>query len=111
MVTIILHGACGRMGRVIAQMAADDADTKIVAGVDAFGDKYSDFPIYRSLEEVYEKGDVIIDFSNAKAADCLIDYSVKVRVVRLITNFKWDTPVGNRSSSSRWSPVRLTIQI
>lgn len=102
MVKIILHGACGRMSRVIAELAADDADTKIVAGVDAFGDKYSDFPIFRSLDEVTEKGDVIIDFSNAKAADCLIDYSVKTKTpIVLCTTGLSDDQIGHLKSASK----------
>jgi 4-hydroxy-tetrahydrodipicolinate reductase len=74
MVRILLHGACGRMGHVITEIAAADPDTEIAAGVDAFGEKYSAFPVYRTLEEVREPVDVVIDFSNAGAADGLIDF-------------------------------------
>ena len=39
MVSVILHGACGHMGHVVAELAAADPDVQIVAGVDAFGVK------------------------------------------------------------------------
>ena len=40
MVKAILHGACGRMGHMIADIVSRDAGIEIVAGVDAFGDAY-----------------------------------------------------------------------
>ncbi len=75
MIRIIMHGACGRMGRMITEIAQKDENIKIVAGVDAFGEAFSDYPIYRSLEECPE-ADVVIDFSTAKAVDHLLDYCV-----------------------------------
>ncbi|WP_130837093.1 4-hydroxy-tetrahydrodipicolinate reductase [Lachnoclostridium sp. Marseille-P6806] len=74
MIKILLHGACGRMGRVIAELAAADPDTEIAAGVDAFGDAYGGFPLYRELAEVNEPADVVIDFSSAAAVPGLLAY-------------------------------------
>ena len=83
MVSIILHGCCGRMGRMIAQIAAEDADMKIVAGVDAFGDKYDEFPVYRSLQECPD-ADVLIDFSTASAMDGLFAYCTEHKLPAVI---------------------------
>ncbi|MCI2049254.1 MAG: 4-hydroxy-tetrahydrodipicolinate reductase [Lachnospiraceae bacterium] len=80
MIRILLHGACGRMGHVIAGIAAADKETEIVAGVDAVGTSYADFPVYASLAEVQEKADVLVDFSNAKAVDCVLDYCVEQKL-------------------------------
>lgn len=80
MVNILLHGACGRMGHVIAELAGSDPDVTIIAGVDAFGEAYSTFPVYRSLGEVKESADVIVDFSNAKAADGLLAYAEEKKI-------------------------------
>lgn len=76
MTDIILHGACGRMGHVVAEIAGADPDVRITAGVDARGDACSAFPVYHSLPEIREHADVIIDFSNAAAVDGLLDYAV-----------------------------------
>lgn len=76
MVRAILHGACGRMGHIIANIVSRDSDIEIVAGVDAFGSAYADFPVYHSLEECKEEADVIIDFSTASAVDGLLACSV-----------------------------------
>lgn len=74
MVSILLHGCCGRMGHRITDIAAKDENVKIVAGVDAVGETYAGFPVYHSLNEVKEKVDVVIDFSSAKAIDGLLDW-------------------------------------
>ena len=77
MISVLLYGACGHMGHVVAEMAAADPDVKIVAGVDAFGDAYGDFPVYRSIGECTEAADVIIDFSTAAAVDALVAYGTE----------------------------------
>lgn len=74
MVNVLLHGACGHMGHVLYEVASKDENVRIAAGVDAFGDAYADFPVYRTLEEVQESVDVCIDFSTAAAVDGLLDY-------------------------------------
>jgi len=77
MTRIILHGCCGRMGHMITDIASRDEDVTIVAGVDAIGAEYSTYPVYRTLDDCVEEADVIIDFSNAKAVDQLLTFSVK----------------------------------
>ncbi len=74
MINVLLHGACGRMGRMIASLAKEDENLRIAAGVDAFGEAYDSFPIYKTLADVEESVDVCIDFSNAGAVDGLLDY-------------------------------------
>ena len=72
MTRIIMHGALGRMGRVITGLAEADQDAVIVAGVDVAPGS-AEYPIYHSLAEVKEEADVIIDFSTAKIVDSLLD--------------------------------------
>ena len=49
MVRIILHGCSGRMGHIITEICAEDDQVQIVAGVDAFGDAYADYPVFRKV--------------------------------------------------------------
>ncbi len=72
MIRIILHGACGHMGRVVAECAEKDPELRIVAGVDAFDDGKRPFPVFGKLSDVSEAADVVIDFSTAAAADGLL---------------------------------------
>ena len=77
MVKAILHGACGRMGHIIADIVSRDPEIEIIAGVDAFGSAYAGFPVYASLDECREEADVVIDFSTASAIDGLLAYSAE----------------------------------
>ena len=81
---IILNGACGHMGRVVSEIASQDKDARIVAGVDAFGDAYSDFPLFRSIGECTVPADVIIDFSTAKAVDDVVRFGVEKKIPMVI---------------------------
>ena len=61
------------MGHIITEICAEDDQVQIVAGVDAFGDAYADYPVFRKPEECPE-ADVVIDFSTAAAMDSLLTY-------------------------------------
>lgn len=76
MIRILLHGANGRMGQAIVTMAADSCNCDIVAGVDGRIETETPFPVYRTLEEVTQDYDVIIDFSTASAVEHLLSYAV-----------------------------------
>ncbi|HEY2956538.1 MAG TPA: 4-hydroxy-tetrahydrodipicolinate reductase [Candidatus Eisenbacteria bacterium] len=73
MISLVLLGAAGRMGRAVEQAAAGSADLQIKARVDraerlpppgarAAGEAWSD-----SLESSLAKGDVVVDFSAGPA--------------------------------------------
>lgn len=65
------------MGRMIVELAKEDPELSIVAGVDAFDEGAYSFPVFRSIEDCDIKGDVIIDFSVAAAVDALLDYCIR----------------------------------
>ncbi len=75
MTNILLFGANGHMGKVIARIAEADPNAQIVAGVDLNTDNYGGFPIYSSASEVKEKADVIIDFSHPSLFDSIMEYA------------------------------------
>ena len=74
MTRIIITGANGKMGHVIRSVVAGREDCTVVAGVD-FNTQAADFPIYKTIAEVQEEADVIIDFSNPALLDDLLAYS------------------------------------
>jgi len=67
------------MGHIITDICAGDPGMEIVAGVDAFGDAYAGYPVFRTLAECPE-ADVIIDFSNAAAIDGLLGYCAQKKL-------------------------------
>lgn len=75
MTSIILSGASGKMGRVIADIVAGREDCNIACGVDLNTEAYSDFTIFPTFEGVW--GDVIIDFSHPSALETILDYAKK----------------------------------
>lgn len=66
MIRIILRGCNGHMGRVITDIAANDPEAEIVAGIDLTGQQGTVYPVYRDLASVSEEADVLIDFSSPK---------------------------------------------
>ena len=62
---IVLCGACGRMGRNVAE-ACKERGVTVTAGVDVVPSPMP-FPVYTSFEEIKEPADVVIDFSPASS--------------------------------------------
>ncbi|MBE6729719.1 MAG: 4-hydroxy-tetrahydrodipicolinate reductase [Ruminococcaceae bacterium] len=75
MTKILLHGCFGRMGKVITDIAQNDENYEICAGVDAYSSGIATFPVYKSISDVKEKADVIIDFSSPAALTELLNYA------------------------------------
>ena len=74
MLKILLAGACGRMGRQVANLAEDE-QAVIACGVDVHVEQWSDFPVYPSFSLVQEEADVIVDFSRPESLSALLDYA------------------------------------
>lgn len=79
MTKIILNGANGHMGRVIADIVREKDDIEIVCGFDIKQDSASAFPVYSSPDEFSGKADVIIDFSHPSAFDGILKYAVDTK--------------------------------
>lgn len=74
MVRAIMHGCNGKMGRVVTELVREDGGIELVAGVDAYTETPNEYPVFASVEQCDVEADVVIDFSNAKAVDALLDY-------------------------------------
>ena len=75
-----MNGCNGKMGQCITGICAQDPDIEIVAGIDTYDGIKNDYPVFKSLAECDVEADVIIDFSNAKAVDALIDHCVEKQI-------------------------------
>jgi 4-hydroxy-tetrahydrodipicolinate reductase len=69
-----MNGCNGKMGQCITGICREDADIEIVAGIDVYDGIKNDYPVFPSIGECDVKADAVIDFSNAKAVDALLDY-------------------------------------
>ena len=68
-----MHGCNGAMGQVISGLVENDEEISIVAGIDIADNKKNLYPVFSSLEECDVEADVVIDFSNAKAVDAMLE--------------------------------------
>ena len=80
MTRAIMNGCNGKMGQCITGICAQDEDIEIVAGIDTYTGITNDYPVFASLSDCNVEADVIIDFSNAKAVDALLDYAVDKQI-------------------------------
>ncbi|MCU6748308.1 4-hydroxy-tetrahydrodipicolinate reductase [Faecalicatena acetigenes] len=77
MVKIIMHGCNGKMGRMITEIIKEDEYAAIVAGVDTYTETANEYPVFDHIRSCDIEADVVIDFSNAKAVDELLDFCVE----------------------------------
>ncbi len=106
MIRILLHGCNGRMGQMICNIVKETDGIEITAGVDVFEGIKNDFPVYPSIKYVKTDIDVIIDFSNAKAVDDVLDYAEAKNIpVVLCTTGLSDTQLARVKSISKKTAI------
>ena len=74
MVKVVITGANGHMGKVIADVIGKRDDCEIIAGIDINTTPNGVFPIVEKPSQLPDRPDVIIDFSHPSALDGLLDY-------------------------------------
>jgi len=111
MTKIILSGANGKMGRVIQNVVSLRDDCEIVAGVDLNTESTS-FPVYANINEITEKADVIIDFSNPVLLDNLLAYSKANKMPLVIATTGYDdNQKAQINDASKECPIFFTYNM
>ncbi len=77
MTRVIMHGCNGKMGQMITQIIAEDAEIEIVAGIDASDHIKNTYPVFTDIADCDVEADAVIDFSTAAAVDKLLAYCVE----------------------------------
>lgn len=80
MIKLVMHGCNGKMGQVITGFVAEDSQIEIVAGVDAFNQTSTTYPVFKHIKECQIEADVIIDFSAAPAVNDLLEYCLEKKI-------------------------------
>ncbi len=66
------------MGQVITRLCKQEDDVEIIAGVTMLPNEFDNpYPTYDSFEQVSERADVVIDFSNPSILPSLLKYCIK----------------------------------
>lgn len=111
MTKIILSGANGKMGRVIQNVVSLRDDCEIVAGLDLNTESTS-FPVYANINEITEKADVIIDFSNPVLLDNLLAYSKANKMPLVIATTGYDdNQKAQINDASKECPIFFTYNM
>lgn len=84
MTRLILSGANGAMGRVIAASARERGDFTIVAGIDPNTEMSGGFHVFPSPGDCAAEADVIIDFSHPQALEPLLKMAVARRLPTVV---------------------------
>ncbi len=109
---IAICGACGKMGKTVADCVAARDDCIVCAGIDAFGKTYGDFPVVATPAELSEKPDVIIDFSNPAALDALLAYAFETKIpLVLATTGYSDEQIAKIHAAAEKIPVFFTFNM
>lgn len=110
MVSIILSGANGKMGHVVADLVLNNEDCKIVAGVDINGKSECDFPVYKIFDNL--TGDIIIDFSNPNALNNILNFAIKNKTgVVLATTGYSKEHIDKIKEASKLIPIFFTFNM
>lgn len=81
---IIISGALGRMGRELSEAAARIGVT-VACGVDAlYTTQTAAYPLVRTLAEVKQKADVLIDFSVPTNLEAILQFGLKERIALVL---------------------------
>lgn len=80
MLSIIISGCNGYMGRVTASLAADDPDISVAAGFDINTAGGGEFPVFSNPEDFKGSADAVVDFSSPSALDGLLKFGVSRRI-------------------------------
>lgn len=80
MIKAMMHGCNGRMGQMITNLVKQDEQITLVAGVDTFTGLQNEYPVFETIEQCDVDVDVVIDFSNASAADSVLNYCAAKKI-------------------------------
>lgn len=89
MIKILLNGANGKMGSEVIQAVKNVENCEIVCGFDQEENTKNGFPVYKTIDDIKENVDVIIDFSVPVATFEILKYAKqnKTPIVIATTGF------------------------
>ena len=84
MIKAIVNGACGQMGRAIAQLLLENPkEYQLIAGISKTDCPENGLPLVKDICEVPTGADILFDFSHPNALPALLDYCT-ANSVRLV---------------------------
>ena len=91
MINLIIRGCNGKLGQVISEIAENDSEIKVVAGIDLMPRKNGEnsYPVFEHLGECTVSADVVVDCSSPKGLTELLSVcrERKMAIVLCTTGF------------------------
>lgn len=103
---MIISGCCGHMGRVVADVCANDPDVEIAAGIDLLPQPIDGFPVFSTPAACDVEADAVIDFSHPAALGGLLDFCTarKLPIVLATTGYS-DEQLAQIDEAAKSIPV------
>ena len=112
MLKVIISGYNGTMGRVLAECVKKDNELELVCGVARSADEkghHSDTKLYKTMTDVTEKTDVIIDFSHHETLEPILSYALKNNTPVVLATTGYDENDLNKiEEASKNIPILLS---
>lgn len=90
MINVLISGVTGAMGKTLIDLIRNDDNFNISSGFAEEYEKLEDFTIYRDIEKIKEKSDVIIDFSSKFSLDPILSYDKKNSIPLVLASTGYD---------------------
>ena len=112
MLNVLLSGCFGKMCVFVAKEIEKKDNMQVVAGVDMCRDLTASFPTYTNFNDVLEKPDVIIDFSDPSNLDDILSFSKNNNIpVVIATTGYTDEQIDTIKEASKNIPVFFTFNM
>ncbi|NJA14981.1 4-hydroxy-tetrahydrodipicolinate reductase, partial [Clostridioides difficile] len=112
MLKVIISGYNGTMGRVLAECVKKDTELELVCGVARSADEkghHSDTKLYKTMTDVTEKTDLIIDFSHHETLEPILSYALKNNTPVVLATTGYDENDLNKiEEASKNIPILLS---
>lgn len=90
MINVLISGITGSMGTVLKDIIEESKDFNISAGYAREDNNSYDFKIYKNINEITEKTDVIIDFSSKDNLENIINYALEKDIPLVLATTGYD---------------------
>lgn len=80
MLSLVISGCNGHMGRAVEDIARAEPDIHVAAGFDILGPGDRDFPVFSSPAQYSGPVDVVVDFSHPAALEGLLTWAIERKI-------------------------------
>ena len=112
MTDVLICGANGKMGCVVADIISNTPDCEVIAGIDKAPELPAHFPVFTDFDDLKYNIDVIIDFSHPSLLDSLLKFAIKNKIPTVIATTGYNDEQRKKiEDASKHIPVFFTYNM